>query len=193
MELVELRQKTVSFIFQEGNLLPHLSARDNVAQPLRHQGISAKVAHQKATEMLNAWMGHRPMPCQSCSLGEQQRLLSAEHWLQTRDLFCRWANRSWPCYQQRGFVSFQRPTRKWKGFISHSYAFKRVAAFSDRSLELRDGRFVAEHGTNVNVEDLQKEENSLLMKWVPLLYHLICLCRWEGLTLHRWTGWQWLA
>ena len=32
-ELVELRQRTVSFIFQEGNLLPHLSALDNVAQP----------------------------------------------------------------------------------------------------------------------------------------------------------------
>ena len=27
-ELVQLRQKTVSFIFQEGNLLPHLSAID---------------------------------------------------------------------------------------------------------------------------------------------------------------------
>ena len=38
-ELVELRQKTVSFIFQEGNLLPDLNARDNVAQPLRHQGV----------------------------------------------------------------------------------------------------------------------------------------------------------
>ena len=32
-KLVELRQKTVSFIFQEGNLLPDLNARDNVAQP----------------------------------------------------------------------------------------------------------------------------------------------------------------
>ena len=30
-ELILLRQKTVSFIFQEGNLLPHLSALDNVA------------------------------------------------------------------------------------------------------------------------------------------------------------------
>ena len=37
-ELVHLRQKTVSFIFQEGNLLPDMNARDNVAQPLRHQG-----------------------------------------------------------------------------------------------------------------------------------------------------------
>ena len=37
-ELVKLRQQTVSFIFQEGNLLNDLNARDNVAQPLINQG-----------------------------------------------------------------------------------------------------------------------------------------------------------
>ena len=40
-ELVHLH-KTVSFIFQEGNLLPDMNARDNVAQPLRHQGVSSE-------------------------------------------------------------------------------------------------------------------------------------------------------
>ena len=38
-DLVRLRQETVSFIFQEGNLLPDLNARDNIAQPLRHSGV----------------------------------------------------------------------------------------------------------------------------------------------------------
>ena len=51
-ELVELRQKTVSFIFQEGNLLPDLNARDNVAQPLRHQGVSSKKALAQADTIL---------------------------------------------------------------------------------------------------------------------------------------------
>ena len=41
-ELVELRQKQFHSIFQEGNLLPDLNARDNVAQPLRHQGVRSK-------------------------------------------------------------------------------------------------------------------------------------------------------
>ena len=59
-ELVELRQKTVSFIFQEGNLLPDLNARDNVAQPLRHQGVSSKKALALADAMLTRLgMGHR--------------------------------------------------------------------------------------------------------------------------------------
>ena len=39
LELVKMRQETVSFIFQEGNLLPDLSAVDNVAQALRHKDV----------------------------------------------------------------------------------------------------------------------------------------------------------
>ena len=51
-ELVKLRQRTVSFIFQEGNLLPNLSALDNVAQPLRHQGVNPRQAKSRAMAML---------------------------------------------------------------------------------------------------------------------------------------------
>ena len=78
-ELVELRQKTVSFIFQEGNLLPDLNARDNVAQPLRHQGVSSKKALALADAMLTRLgMGHRigALPAM-LSGGEQQRVAIA--------------------------------------------------------------------------------------------------------------------
>ena len=43
--------------------------------------------------------------------------------------------------------------------VTHS---KEVAAFADRSLELRDGRFVAEHGANVDVEDLGKDRELII-------------------------------
>ena len=78
-ELVELRQKTVSFIFQEGNLLPDLNARDNVAQPLRHQGVKSKKALALADAMLERLgMGHRihALPAM-LSGGEQQRVAIA--------------------------------------------------------------------------------------------------------------------
>ena len=78
-ELVELRQKTVSFIFQEGNLLPDLNARDNVAQPLRHQGVSSKKALAQADAILERLgMGHRikALPAM-LSGGEQQRVAIA--------------------------------------------------------------------------------------------------------------------
>jgi len=78
-ELVELRQKTVSFIFQEGNLLPDLNARDNVAQPLRHQGVSSRKALKYADEMLTKLgMGHRARALPAMlSGGEQQRVAIA--------------------------------------------------------------------------------------------------------------------
>ncbi|MEC7688404.1 MAG: ATP-binding cassette domain-containing protein, partial [Candidatus Thermoplasmatota archaeon] len=53
-DLVRLRQETVSFIFQEGNLLPDLNALDNIAQPLRHSGVRGKEARKRAMEMLES-------------------------------------------------------------------------------------------------------------------------------------------
>ncbi len=43
--------------------------------------------------------------------------------------------------------------------VTHS---KEVASFADRSLELRDGRFVAEHGEGVDVEDLSKARELII-------------------------------
>ena len=78
-ELVKLRQETVSFIFQDSNLLPDLNALDNVAQPLRHQGVMPGPARAKAMDLLeklamaDRWMG---MP-EQLSGGEQQRVAIA--------------------------------------------------------------------------------------------------------------------
>ncbi|MCH2428696.1 MAG: ABC transporter ATP-binding protein, partial [Candidatus Thalassarchaeum sp.] len=75
-ELVQLRQKTVSFIFQDSNLLPHLNALNNVAQPLIHQGVLAGPARKKAQDLLDRLgMGDRAygMP-EELSGGEQQRV-----------------------------------------------------------------------------------------------------------------------
>ena len=87
-ELVLLRQKTVSFIFQEGNLLPHLSAVDNVAQPLRHQNVSPKEAKAKAMELLTELgMGHRAKGLPAMlSGGEQQRLSLARAFINEPDI-----------------------------------------------------------------------------------------------------------
>jgi len=78
-KLVKLRQDTVSFIFQDSNLLPHLNAIDNVAQPLIHQGILARTARPKAQALLDTLgMGERAygMP-EQLSGGEQQRVAIA--------------------------------------------------------------------------------------------------------------------
>ena len=43
--------------------------------------------------------------------------------------------------------------------VTHS---KEVAAFANRSLELRDGRFVAEHGENIDVENLGQDRELII-------------------------------
>ena len=78
-ELVSLRQQTVSFIFQDSNVLPHLNALNNVAQPLLHQGELARPSRKKAQELLDRLgVGDRAlgMP-EQLSGGEQQRVAIA--------------------------------------------------------------------------------------------------------------------
>ena len=159
-ELVHLRQKTVSFIFQEGNLLPNMNARDNVAQPLRHQGVSSRKALKQADEMLDR-LGilHRakalPM---KLSGGEQQRVAIARALItKPRLILADEPTGALDPITGREVLALFKELHENDGvsflLVTHS---KEVASFADRSLELRDGRFVAEHGIGVDVEDLSK-------------------------------------
>ncbi|MDP6188613.1 MAG: ABC transporter ATP-binding protein [Candidatus Poseidoniaceae archaeon] len=165
-ELVELRQKTVSFIFQEGNLLPNLNARDNVAQPLRHQGVSSRKALKLADAMLDRLgMVHRahalPM---MLSGGEQQRVAIARALITNpRLILADEPTGALDPVTGREVLSLFKDLHENDGvsflIVTHS---KEVAAFANRSLELRDGRFVAEHGADVDVENLGKDRELII-------------------------------
>jgi putative ABC transport system ATP-binding protein len=51
-QLAEIRNKEIGFVFQQFNLLPRLSALENVALPLVYAGISKKQRHDMAMEVL---------------------------------------------------------------------------------------------------------------------------------------------
>jgi len=75
----ELRGKTIGFVFQTFNLIPVLSALENVVLPLEIQGESAFTARAKAIRQLTnlglaEHMAHRP---QKLSGGQQQRVAIA--------------------------------------------------------------------------------------------------------------------
>jgi putative ABC transport system ATP-binding protein len=52
-DLAEVRNKEIGFVFQQFNLLPRLSAAENVALPLVYGGVSRKERTEIALEMLN--------------------------------------------------------------------------------------------------------------------------------------------
>lgn len=78
-ELSQLRGKTIGFIFQEFNLLPNLTAIENVSLPMIFQGISLEKRKEKAENILTSVglkkrMLHRPA---ELSGGERQRVAIA--------------------------------------------------------------------------------------------------------------------
>src|SRR5689334_11678988 len=50
--LAEVRNKEIGFVFQQFNLLPRLTAKENVALPLVYAGMSRKMRNEKAMQVL---------------------------------------------------------------------------------------------------------------------------------------------
>ncbi len=78
-ELALFRRENVGFIFQSFNLIPTLSAWENVALPLFPIKMTAEERRRRATELLNQMeMGHRMDHLPSAlSGGEKQRVAIA--------------------------------------------------------------------------------------------------------------------
>lgn len=78
-ELAEIRGKKIGFVFQSFNLIPTLSAKENVMLPMMFQGISREEGEQRAEKLLQSIglgsrVNHRPS---QLSGGEQQRVAIA--------------------------------------------------------------------------------------------------------------------
>lgn len=143
-----IRRKRIGFIFQTFNLLPTLTAQENVALPLLLDGVGAKEADQRSQKMLaEVGMEHRRHHLPSkLSGGEQQRvavaralviepaLLLADEPTGNLDS----ANGQRVTSMLRNLVDVQQQTIV---MVTHD---AEVAAHADRLVHLRDGLIESE-------------------------------------------------
>jgi putative ABC transport system ATP-binding protein len=145
-ELVDLRRRTISFIFQGFGLLPILSAAENVEIPLRLTSTPTAVRQDRVQEMLDlvglgARAGHRPG---ELSGGEQQRVAIARA-LANRPRILLADEPTGQLDSETGHLIMQlirqvvRAEHVTAIVATHDPAMLDVA---DRVVELRDGRLI---------------------------------------------------
>lgn len=157
-ELLKLRQETVSFVFQNSNLLPYMTILNNVAMPLKYMRVSPRRAKNEALQLLERLgiKDHAKKLPSQISGGEKQRAAIARALItKPKIILADEPTGSVDPVTSREILNLFREVIDETGvsflIVTHS---REVAAFADRSLELIDGRFIAEHGSKVDVFNL---------------------------------------
>lgn len=143
-KLVQFRAQNVGFVFQQYNLLPSLTATENVAIPLLIQGQSRPQALVKAREVLEAvGLGSRAkqLPSQ-LSGGQQQRVAIARALVhEPRLLVCDEPTAALDAHSGQVVMELLKRVAVQPGraviVVTHD---SRVFAYGDRIIEMADGR-----------------------------------------------------
>ena len=141
-ERTEMRQKKVGFVFQKYNLLPTLSARDNIAIAQSLAGITSRPADfDEILQLLGIRhrLDHKP---RALSGGEQQRVAIARALVnQPAILLADEPTGNLDTANSNAVLDILRNLNKRTGqtilMITHN---PEAAAFADRIVAMRDGR-----------------------------------------------------
>jgi putative ABC transport system ATP-binding protein len=139
-----LRRSAFGFVFQFGQLVPELSCRENVALPLRLDGVGRRAAEARADELLRALevadiARQRPG---TVSGGEGQRVAVARALVtDPRVLFADEPTGALDSLNGERVMELLTSAARERGtavvLVTHE---ARVAAYSDREVVVRDGR-----------------------------------------------------
>jgi putative ABC transport system ATP-binding protein len=147
-ELAEIRNRRVGFVFQSFNLLPHLSALENVELPMLFGAVPPKERRKRASELLEKVglgdrLDHQPT---ELSGGQMQRVAIARALAMNPDILL--------ADEPTGNLDTTSGTdimsifnELWKSgrtlvIITHDPALARRAS---RIVEIRDGRITRDH------------------------------------------------
>lgn len=161
------RARTVGFVFQLHNLLPTLTARENVEIPMQGQPISRRERRRRAEELLHLVglgdrMHHQPA---QLSGGERQRVAIARA-LANRPSILLADEPTGNLDTQSGMevIELLQKINRQQGMtillVTHD---PRVARMAQRILTMQDGRIVDDHTVGDPLsEDLREMARSLL-------------------------------
>jgi putative ABC transport system ATP-binding protein len=147
-QLAEIRNRRVGFVFQNFNLLPHISALENVEMPLLFGGVRPAERRRRATEVLERVglgdrVDHKPT---ELSGGQMQRVAIARALAMNPDIVLA-DEPTGNLDSTAGSDIMSIFTDLWKQgstliIITHDPALARRAS---RMVEIRDGRITADH------------------------------------------------
>ena len=146
--LAEIRNKRVGFVFQNFNLLPHISALENVEMPMMFGGLRPSERRARSRELLDRVglgdrVDHKPT---ELSGGQMQRVAIARALAMTPDIVLA-DEPTGNLDSTSGSDIMSIFTDLWKQgctlvIITHDPALARRAS---RVVEIRDGRITSDH------------------------------------------------
>lgn len=162
--LARFRQKHIGFIFQAYNLMPYLTAVDNVALPLLFRGVGVeqrrRTARKYLTEVgLNTRMDHTPS---QMSGGQQQRVGIARAFVANpRIIFADEPTGNLDSKTtievMRMMVRLCRENEQTLIIVTHD---KELAKYADRIITIMDGNILSDV-ENVSLVDIMTEEQAI--------------------------------
>jgi ABC-type lipoprotein export system ATPase subunit len=165
--LDRFRAQTVGFVFQLHNLLPTLTARENVEVPMRGQNLGRRARRERAKELLNlVGLGDRMqhLPSQ-LSGGQRQRVAVARSLAnEPRLILADEPTGSLDTSAGDEIMELLADLNHSQGttiiVVTHD---RRVARATDRILTMRDGRISSDHSVGDSMtEDLRELGHSRL-------------------------------
>lgn len=142
----EYRSRRTGFVFQSYNLLPVLTATENVEMPLLISGVNGKEARQRARTMLTELgLGDRLDRRPAELSGGQQQRVSLARALVSRPAIV-WADEPTGNLDEEGSrqvtALLRQLNRQYQQTIVVVTHNADVAAACDRTLSMRDGKFL---------------------------------------------------
>ena len=146
-ELIDIRRHKMGMVFQSFGLMPHLSVMDNIAFPLKLQGMSVSDRRERAQRVIDlvGLTGREMSYPRQLSGGQQQRVGIARSLAVEPDIW--FLDEPFSALDplirremQNEFLSIQNQLQKSIVFITHD--FLEALRIADRMMIMRDGEIV---------------------------------------------------